>query len=144
MLYFIHKLITERGFKMSELQKLKDENEKLLKEINRLEKSLSVAQYWLDEHKVDELAIKANERGFKIKQLEEEIQKLKYENELLRSNRDIPNKKVHNERGAGRKSKFTDQEKETMKMYRIQGKTIKEISQMYNCSVGLVHKLINE
>lgn len=129
---------------MSEIQKLKDENKKLLKEINRLEKSLSVAQYWLDEHRVDELAIKANERGFKIKQLEEEIQKLKYENELLRSNRDIPNKKVHNERGAGRKSKFTDQEKETMKMYRIQGKTIKEISHMYNCSVGLVHKLINE
>ena len=129
---------------MSEIQELKNENKKLLKEINRLQKSLNVAQYWLDEHRVDELAIKANERGFKIKQLEEEIQKLKYENELLRSNRDIPNKKVHNERGAGRKSKFTDQEKETMKMYRIQGKTIKEISEMYNCSVGLVHKLINE
>lgn len=129
---------------MSEVQKLKDENKKLLKEINRLQKSLNVAQYWLDEHKVDELAIKANDRGFKIKQLEEEIQKLKHENELLRNNKDIPIKKVHNERGAGRKSKFTVQEKETMKMYRIQGKTIKEIAEMYSCSVGLIHKIINE
>ncbi|WP_287621362.1 sigma factor-like helix-turn-helix DNA-binding protein [Clostridium sp.] len=129
---------------MSDLQKLKDENKKLLKEINRLEKSLSVAQYWLDEHRVDELAIKANERGFKIKQLEEEIQQLKHENELLRSNRDIPNKKVHNERGAGRKAKLTNQEKEMIRMYRIQGKTIKEIAQMYSCSVGLIHKIINE
>lgn len=129
---------------MNEIQKLKDENKKLLKEINRLEKSLSVAQYWLDEHKVDELAIKANERGFKIKQLEEEIQQLKHENELLRSNRDISNKKVHNERGAGRKAKLTNQEKEMIRMYRIQGKTIKEIAEIYSCSVGLIHKIINE
>ena len=35
---------------MSEVQQLKDENKKLLKEINRLQKSLNVAQYWLDEH----------------------------------------------------------------------------------------------
>ena len=54
---------------MSEIQELKDENKKLLKEINRLEKSLSVAQYWLDEHRVDELAIKANDRGFQTEHL---------------------------------------------------------------------------
>ncbi|WP_418223774.1 hypothetical protein [Clostridium isatidis] len=29
-------------------------------------------------------------------------------------------------------------------MYRLQGKTIKEISERYKCSVGLVHKIINE
>ncbi len=63
---------------------------------------------------------------------------------MLRSNRDIPNKKVHNERGAGRKAKLTNQEKEMIRMYRIQGKTIKEIAQMYSCSVGLIHKIINE
>lgn len=49
-----------------------------------------------------------------------------------------------NSRGAGRKSRFSDQEKEMIKMYRIQGKTIKEISNMFVCSVGLIHKLINE
>lgn len=29
-------------------------------------------------------------------------------------------------------------------MYRIQGKTIKEIVQIYSRSVGLIHKIINE
>lgn len=52
--------------------------------------------------------------------------------------------KQHNERGAGRKTRFTDQEKETVKMYRLQGKTIKELAEMFCCSVGLIHKLINE
>ena len=37
-----------------------------------------------------------------------------------------------------------DLKMETMKLYRIQGKTIKEIAEMYSCSVGLVHKIINE
>jgi len=52
--------------------------------------------------------------------------------------------KAHNERGAGRKSKFTDLEKGTIRMHRIQGKTIKYIAEMFNCSVGLIHKLISE
>ncbi|MDB2105068.1 sigma factor-like helix-turn-helix DNA-binding protein, partial [Clostridium paraputrificum] len=42
------------------------------------------------------------------------------------------------------KAKLTNQEKEMIRMYRIQGKTIKEIAQMYSCSVGLIHKIINE
>jgi len=52
--------------------------------------------------------------------------------------------KAHNERGAGRKSKLTDIEKNTIRMYRIQGKTIKYIAEMFSCSVGLIHKLISE
>ena len=52
--------------------------------------------------------------------------------------------KAHNDRGAGRKSKFTNLEKGSIRMYRIQGKTIKEIAEMFSCSVGLVHKLISE
>lgn len=31
-----------------------------------------------------------------------------------------------------------------IRMYRIQGKTIREISEMYSCSVELVHKIINK
>ena len=73
-----------------------------------------------------------------------EIQKLKDENKLLKSNNVISDKKSNNDRGAGRKERFSEQEKEMMKMYRIQGKTIKEISEMYPCSVGLIHKIINE
>ncbi|MCR1952733.1 hypothetical protein NSA50_17050 [Clostridium sp. DSM 100503] len=72
------------------------------------------------------------------KVLKSTVQKLKNENKTLKSNNAGSDKRVHNERGA------SDQEKEMMKMYRIQGKTIKEIAQMYSCSVGLIHKIINE
>lgn len=50
----------------------------------------------------------------------------------------------HNTRNAGRKPRFTDNEEETIKMYRIQGKTIKEIADMFECSIGLIHKVIKE
>lgn len=69
----------------------------------------------------------------KIEELEKEIQKLKNEKTESR-----------NKRGAGRKQKFNDTDIETIKMYRFQGKTIKEIAEIFNCSVGLIHKLINE
>ena len=52
--------------------------------------------------------------------------------------------KLKNERGAGRKNKFNENDIENIKMYRLQGKTIKEIAEIFNCSVGLIHKLINE
>ena len=76
-----------------------------------------------------------------VEVLRKEIETLKYENNLLKSN-NID--KIHNERGAGRKSRFSDMDKEMMRMYRIQGCTIKEISEMYSCSVGLVHKIVSE
>ena len=81
-------------------------------------------------------------------ELKEEIQKLKNENETL--NEEIQKLKneskttIHNERGAGRKQRLTEEQKETIKMYRVQGKTIKEIAEIFNCSIGLIHKLINE
>lgn len=56
----------------------------------------------------------------------------------------LKNEKKHNERGAGRKIKFTDAERKTMHLYRMQGKTIKEIAETYDCSVGLVHKILNQ
>ncbi|WP_440250769.1 hypothetical protein, partial [Clostridium sp.] len=69
-----------------------------------------------------------------IERLNEEVQKLKSENKV----------RTHNERGAGRKSIFTEQEKESIRMYRLQGKTIKELAEMFSCSVGIIHKLIHE
>ena len=135
---------------MGEVQRLKEQNERLLKDIKDLEEQLRRSAYYKEGHFV----IEAVERGHKIEKLEKEIkilkneiQKLKDENKLLRSNKGVKGStelKIHNERGAGRKSRFTIQEKETMKLYRIQGKTIKEIAEMYSCSVGLVHKLITE
>jgi predicted nucleic acid-binding Zn-ribbon protein len=83
----------------------------------------------------------------KNKSLNERVQNLINELESKKNNNDIHKliiEKQHNERGAGRKTRFTDQEKETVKMYRLQGKTIKELAEMFCCSVGLIHKLINE
>ena len=130
---------------MSEIQKLKDENKKLLEKIIDLENTLHNSAYY----KEGDYAVEAVKRGKiiekqekEIQKLKDEIQKLKNENKLLKNNRVASDEKIHNERGAGRKERFSVQEKEMMKMYRIQGKTIKEIAEMYSCSVGLIHKII--
>lgn len=147
MLKCIHKLNCEWSDGMGEVQRLKEQNERLLKDIEDLEEQLRRSAYYQEGH----YAIEAVERGRiiekqknEIQQLKDEIQQLKDENKLLKSTKRPIDLKIHNERGAGRKSRFTIQEKETMKLYRIQGKTIKEIAEMYSCSVGLVHKIINE
>ena len=54
------------------------------------------------------------------------------------------NSLMHNARGAGRKAKFTDDQVDEIRRLREDGNTIKEIANRYNCSVGLIHKLINE
>lgn len=125
---------------MGEVQRLKEQNERLLKDIEDLEEQLRRSAYYQEGH----YAIEAVERGRIIEKQKNEIQQLKDENKLLKSTKRPIDLKIHNERGAGRKSRFTIQEKETMKLYRIQGKTIKEIAEIYSCSVGLVHKIINE
>ena len=140
MLKCIHKLNCEWSNSMGEVQRLKEQNERLLKDIEDLEEQLRRSAYYQEGH----YAIEAVERGRIIEKQKNEIQQLKDENKLLKSTRGPIDLKIHNERGAGRKSRFTIQEKETMKLYRIQGKTIKEIAEMYSCSVGLVHKIINE
>lgn len=140
MLKCIHKLNYEWSDGMGEVQRLKEQNKRLLKDIEDLEEQLRRSAYYQEGH----YAIEAVERGSIIEKQKNEIQQLKDENKLLKSTKRPIDLKIHNERGAGRKSKFTIQEKETMKLYRIQGKTIKEIAEMYSCSVGLVHKIINE
>lgn len=111
------------------IQKLKSENERLrveneqLKEENRdlVEHNLP---YWDIEQRAWEKVLEENEEL--KRQLDESVQKIK------------------NERGAGRKPKFTDEEIQSIKMYRLQGKSYKAIADLFNCSVGTIHKLINE
>lgn len=50
----------------------------------------------------------------------------------------------HNERGAGRKNKFNEEQVKQIQAAREQGKSIRAIAEEFNCSVGLIHKLINE
>lgn len=123
---------------MSELQKLKDENKKLLEKITELENEIYKSEDYIKKLKkayaiqLVKLEKEKESRDDEIKKLKDKIYKLKYE------------KGIYNERGAGRKSKLKDHDKEVIKMYRLQGKTIKEISELYNCSVGLIHKIISE
>lgn len=124
------------------------------REIEELKGRLKVAEHFNDQNNIHQVTIRATSLGIKLEKqekenvkLKEEIQKLKSENKLLKEKKGVSStksNKVKNERGAGRKAKFTEQDRETIKLYRIQGKTIKEIAEMYSCSVGLIHKIINE
>ena len=52
--------------------------------------------------------------------------------------------KLKNERGAGRKEMFTEEQKARVKMLRLQDKSYRAIAKDMNCSVATVHKIINE
>ena len=153
-----------------EIQKLKNEDYTLedIKGLeNRIQNARKTSDKWHKEYfdkdmqykelnkKYDELEKKYNKLKAKNRKLElnsevlkevlKEVKQLKIENEELKNSCIKPIiTKVHNERGAGRKSKFKDADIKQIKEYRSAGKTIKEISIIYGCSVGLIHKLISE
>lgn len=96
--------------------------------------------------KVDELAIKNGRelRGRQaviIEQLQNELKQAKDEIKALKEQKAI---RVHNERRAGRKRKFDDEQIEQIKKMYSDGYSMREISKKLDCSVGLVCKLINE
>ena len=77
-----------------------------------------------------------------IKNNRDTIQQLLKENEEIKSNNSV--NKLKNERGAGRKERFTEEEKATVKMLRLQNKSYRAIAKEVNCSVATVYKIINE
>ena len=77
-----------------------------------------------------------------IKRDRDTLQKLLKEIEELKSNNCV--NKLKNERGAGRKEMFTEEQKARVKMLRLQGKSYRAIAKDMNCSVATVHKIINE
>lgn len=44
----------------------------------------------------------------------------------------------------GRPPKLSEQDKTMVQMYRLQGKTIKDLAEMFGCSVGAIHKIVSE
>lgn len=96
--------------------------------------------------KVDRLAIENGRelRGRQaaiIEQLQEEVKQAREEIKVLKEQKAI---RVHNERRAGRKRKFDDEQIEQIKKMYSDGYSMREISKKLDCSVGLVCKLINE
>lgn len=77
-----------------------------------------------------------------IKRDRDTIQKLLKEIEALKSNNVV--NKLKNERGAGRKEMFNEEQKARVKMLRLQDKSYRAIAKDMNCSVATVHKIINE
>lgn len=77
-----------------------------------------------------------------IKRDRDTIQKLLKEIKELKSNNVV--NKLKNERGAGRKEMFNEEQKARVKMLRLQGKSYRDIAKDMNCSVATVHKIINE
>ena len=77
-----------------------------------------------------------------IKRDRDTIQKLLKEIEELKSNNVV--NKLKNERGAGRKEMFNEEQKARVKMLRLQGKSYRAIAKDMNCSFATVHKIINE
>ena len=136
-----------------EIQKLKVENSKLnikithemidnhemMQEIEALNNKIRLdEEFYKDDatmkQKLSETLIISAQQTSKVIELENVIKELKANSKP----------KIKNERGAGRKPRFKEQEKESIRMYRLQGKTIKEIAEMFSCSVGIIHKLIHE
>lgn len=101
----------------------------------QLEQKLFMAE---EGKKILRSRLESLEKRDKVK--DDYIQELKNENETLKANCTIP---VKNARGAGRKSKLDDK-KDEIKRLRAEGIKIKELANRYNCSVGKIHKLINE
>lgn len=141
-----------------DIQKLKDENERLKKKRERKanENNLELIDQQLQDAR--DKADKWHRRLFiqqqKNKELEKEIEEMQDKNKELIKLSEYTEKCIELEqelkkikarqKNAGRPTRFTDEEIETIKMYRLQGKTIKEIAEMFKCSVGLIHKIINE
>ena len=91
----------------------------------------------INEHKdnyIQKLINENNEMMRKLKIAEDRIVELTFENELF---------KKKNIRGAGRKEKFTPQEKEKIIERRSNGTKLKDLALEFDCSIGMIHKVLN-
>lgn len=123
--------------------------------INELEKVFKVGTYESYENRnkqgyysyFDIELMNNNEQGTntlqaKINRLQEEINSLKNENSKLQNK--IECSTIKNERGAGRKKRFNTEQVNAILEARNEGKSIRTLAKEFNCSIGLIHKLINE
>lgn len=77
-------------------------------------------------------------------QLTEVLEELTFANQRIEELEEKLKLVKKNDRGAGRKEKFTDEQIEQILKARREGKNIRIIAKEFNCSAGLVHKLIKK
>ena len=96
-----------------------------------------------------------NEDEEEIERLENKNKKLSSEIKVYAKKNTVLRKKLREERSKkkpsngelpaiGRKPKFTEEKKMIIKWMRSNGYTLRKLAQMFNCSVGLIHKVLNE
>jgi len=132
-----NKINVELHNKISQMQMIPDDKfennsiyHQMVKEIEKLKAIIRLNE------------INTKSKDDTIKRDRDTIQKLLKETEELKSNNYV--NKLKNERGAGRKEMFTEEQKARVKMLRLQGKSYRAIAKDMNCSVATVHKIINE
>ena len=132
-----NKINVELHNKISQMQMIPDDKfennsiyHQMVKEIEKLKAIIRLNE------------INTKSKDDTIKRDRDTIQKLLKEIEELK-NSNVVNK-LKNERGAGRKEMFTEEQKARVKMLRLQDKSYRAIAKDMNCSVATVHKIINE
>ena len=129
-------IINDRNKQIEQMQSIADYSFENSPTYVQMDKEIEYLKTVIKAH---EITIKGKEDS--IKRNRDTIQKLLKENEELKSNKV---QKIKNERGAGRKEIFTEEQKAKVKMLRLQGKSYRAIAKDMNCSVATVHKIINE
>lgn len=92
--------------------------------------------------KINELESQIQSLMLKYEQLMQQYEMLEVEKKKLQNK--IECSTIKNERGAGRKKKFTTEQVNAILEARDEGKSIRSLAKEFNCSIGLIHKLINE
>ena len=145
----LEEIITDLEKRLNEQNKINVELHNKISQMQPDDKFENSPMYHQMNGEIEQLkaVIRLNEINTKskedtIKRDRDTIQKLLKEIEELKSNNVV--NKLKNERGAGRKEMFTEEQKARVKMLRLQGKSYRAIAKDMNCSVATVHKIINE
>lgn len=131
-------MISDRNKQIEHMQSVANDSFENSTEYKRMNNEIEYLRTVIQGH---EISLKA--KDVTIKKNRDTIQQLLKENEELKNNTNNV-QKIKNERGAGRKERFTEEEKATVKMLRLQNKSYRAIAKELNCSVATVHKIINE
>ena len=132
-------IINDRNKQIEQMQGIADKSFENSPAYVQMDKEIEYLKTVIKAH---EITIKAKEDS--IKGNMSTIQELLKENEELKSKNNSVVQKIKNERGAGRKEMFTEEQKARVKMLRLQNKSYRAIAKDMNCSVATVHKIINE
>ncbi|WP_133017059.1 hypothetical protein [Clostridium cuniculi] len=144
-------MINDRNKQIEQMENIANDKFENSPDYRRMRKEIKGLETIIESH---EITIKQKEDSIKskmytIEYISKENFELKLENNKLKEEiGELKNinkvQKLKNERGAGRKEMFTEEQKARVKMLRLQDKSYRAIAKDMKCSVATVHKIINE